>query len=101
LTPGGGTTTELPRVDIAQWFAVLAQAFTSQPDTDTGAGGAIRDEVCGFAAVYPDHAAIAPANASDQDRGANLKSRCSATARDRISTGQTSHNVSSSGEPLA
>jgi hypothetical protein len=67
LTPGGGTTTELPRVDIAQWFAVLAQAFTSQPDTDTG--GAIRDEVGEFAAVYPDHAAIAPANASDQDRG--------------------------------
>jgi hypothetical protein len=43
LTPRGGTITELPRFDIAEWFAVLAQAFTSQPDTDTG--GAIRDEV--------------------------------------------------------
>ncbi|MDQ1748997.1 MAG: hypothetical protein QOE71_53 [Pseudonocardiales bacterium] len=29
--------TELPRVDIAQWFAVLAKDFTSQPDTDTTA----------------------------------------------------------------
>jgi hypothetical protein len=73
LTPRGGTATELPRVDIAQWFVVLARAFTSQPDTDTGAGGAIRDGVCGFAAVYPDHAAIALANARDQDRSANLE----------------------------
>ncbi|MCW2492870.1 MAG: hypothetical protein JWN47_2234 [Frankiales bacterium] len=37
MTPRSGTITELPRDDIAQWFAVLAQAITSQPDTDTSA----------------------------------------------------------------